>query len=361
MKVFVTIPCLMLGGSEIAALQMVQALVSAGYDITVVCYYEYDAGMVSRYQKAGANVSLLEEKRDGLRGMWKLLCRLVEEFHKNKPDIVHVQYFAPGMIPILAARLSGVYRIFATVHAAGNNGYSWKNKLLFRISAAMTHHFFCVAENTEQFWFGKINTKKHSTIHNGVDIDFYKNATPIEISGIKPEDLVIGIAGRVVKLKGHDCLFRAVKRLMPKYPNLKVLVVGDGIDRQYFEELAGELNITDHIVWAGRVEPEKLPGHYKLMDVLAMPSHWEGFGLTAAEAMAAGVPVVASDVPGLQEVVGNSGVLFHVNDDIALAKGICRVLEERDTFSEKTFQRVKESFSLLKQQKIWKDMYTNFL
>ena len=355
LKVFVCIPCLCLGGSEIATLQMVQALAGT-YAVTVVCYYEHDARMIRRYEAAGAKVLLLDETRNGLRGLRRLLRRLTALFRRERPDVVHGVYFAPGMIPLLAARMAGVRRVFATVHAAGGRGYGWKAKLMFRISAMLTTHFFCVAENTERFWFEKVGGGRHSTIHNGIDIDAFAKVAPAIIPGLAPEDTVIGIVGRVVALKGHDCLFRAVKKLVPQIPRLKVLAVGDGSDRPGFEVLAKELGIAERVIWTGRVEPEELPGYYKRMDILAMPSHWEGFGLTAAEAMAAGVPVVGSDVPGLREVIGDAGLLFPVNDDDALRRSVQTILKGSSAWSARAVDRAK-LFALDTQQAKWREAY----
>lgn len=349
----------MLGGSEVATLQMVQALIEDKHDVTVVCYYESDPVMVERYRKNGCKILFLQEKREGLKGLFRLTRRLVKLFRSEKPDVVHVQYFAPGMIPIIAARFAGIRHVFATVHAAGGNGYNWKAKLMFRISSAMTSHFFCVAENTEKFWFDTVGGNRHSTIHNGIDVQRFAEAKPAEIPGLTGRP-IIGIVGRIVKLKGHDCLFRAMKRLLPEFPDLQVLIVGDGPAEMEFRELAGSLGIADHLLWCRRVEPEDLPGYYKQMDVLAMPSHWEGFGLAAAEAMAAGVPVVASDVPGLREVVGDAGLLFPVNDDANMASQLQKILASQEILSsyrQKGFARITTFFSIEQQKELWKSFY----
>lgn len=350
----------MLGGSEVSSLQMAKALVEGGYSVSVICYYESDPVMVERWKKAGVFVVLLNEKRNGLAGLFHLLRVLVNLFRKERPDAVHVQYFSPGMIPILAARLAGIRRVFATVHAAGNRGYGWKSKLMFRISAVLTTHFFCVSENTERFWFGSVGGR-HSTIYNGVDLPLFSDAVSAEISGIGEGNVVIGLVGRAVSLKGHDCLFRSAKRLLPELPNLKLLIVGDGPDRLYFENMAEKMGLKERIVWMGRVEPETLPGFYKTMDVLAMPSHWEGFGLTAAEAMASGVPVAGSDVPGLREVVGDAGILFPVDDDAALADAIRRLLAEKEEYGRKSLERVFSLFALADRKAEWKKAYGEIL
>lgn len=356
MKVFVCIPCLCLGGSEIATLQMVQALTADGHQLRVIVYYEHDAKMVARYEAAGAQVQLLNERRGGLRGLWRLLRRLAKLFRAERPEVVHGVYFAPGMIPLLAARLAGVPRVFATVHAAGGRGYGWKAKLLFRVSALLTTHFFCVAENTERFWFGSVGGKRHSTIHNGIDLETFANAKPAEIPGIAPGDLVVGIVGSIIELKGHDCLFRAVCQLISEYSDIKILIIGEGNSQPKLEKLASDLKIDTSIIWIGRIEPELLPSYYKAMKLLVMPSHWEGFGLAAAEAMAAGVPVIASNVPGLCEVVGKSGLIFPVGNDLALKECIKNMIQNHIKYSDLAKQQVLK-FDLKEQLAKWENYY----
>ena len=326
------------------------------HSVTVVCYYEHDDTMVARFEKNGIRVILLEEKRDGLKGLCHLLLRLMRIFRAERPQVVHGVYFAPGMIPLLAARLACVPNVFATIHAAGRHGYNWKARLLFRISAMLTTHFFCVAENTERFWFGNIGGKRHSTIHNGVDIEYFTNAAPAIINGISPNDRVIGIVGRIVRMKGHECLFHAIKPLLNEIKEIKILVVGDGPNRPYLEKIADILGIAQHIIWSGWVEPEKLPGYYKRMDVLVMPSQWEGFGLSAAEAMASGVPVIGSDVPGLREVIGDAGILFPVDDKKALYDALKKTIHEHDKWVNYALRRIQQ-FSLSLQQQKWRVQY----
>jgi len=332
-SVTICIPCLLLGGSELATLSLVKALIQGGhYDVSICCYYEHEATMVSRFEQAGARVELLGLSRGSLRCLFSIL---VKYFCSCQPDAVHVQYFAPGMVPILAARRAGVKRIFATVHSAGQEGYGWKAKAMLRFAARFTEHFFCVSQNAERFWFGSVSAVEepadwpmihHSTIHNCVDVTAIQSAgrladrhtlCPELPSGAK----VVGIVGRLVPLKGHVTLLRAMKDVLAAVPDAFLLAIGEGSHEAVLRREAERLGIADRVIWKGRVEPELLSQYYHLMDVLAMPSHWEGFGLTAVEAMAAGKPVVATDVLGLREVVeeGGTGFLVPVGDAEALA------------------------------------------
>jgi L-malate glycosyltransferase len=373
LRVLIGIPCLHLGGSELATLSLAKALIKGSYDVTVCCYYEHDATMVERFATAGAHVELLRLSRGNPR---HLFSTLVKHFRSHRPDIVHVQYFAPGMVPILAARCAGVPRIFATVHAAGRQGYGWKARTMLRFAARFTDHFFCVSRNAEQFWFGAVCTlqgpaewhrARHSTIYNGVDVRSIQAAgCGVERRRLCPEipdgAKVIGIVGRLVRLKGHLTLLQAIRTIIWQAPDTFLLVIGEGPDGSLFRQEARTLDIERNVIWKGRVEPEVLPQYYHIMDVLAMPSHWEGFGLTAAEAMAAGKPVVGTDVPGLREVVaeGVTGFLVPVGDAGALATKL-RVLLSGDgkanEMGRNGLSRVRTLFDTDHQHRRWAAAY----
>jgi glycosyltransferase involved in cell wall biosynthesis len=356
-KIIVGIPCLLLGGSELSTLAFVAALMKEGYEIRVCCYHESDSVIVMRFENLGARVDVLGLPRDGVPSLRAVYRNLFRYFHSHRPDGVHVQYFAPGMVPILAARRAGVKHVFATVHAAGPRGYGVRAKGMLRLAACLTDHFFCVSQNAERFWFGSVSRvqepsqwrkTRHSTIHNGVDVEAIQAAGKGVQRGSFFSDLpadaqVIGIVGRLVQLKGHSTLLHALATVVRKMPQTHLLVVGSGADEARFRQEANALGVADHVLWKGRIEPEVLPQYYHVMDVCAVPSYWEGFGLTAAEAMAAGKPVVGTDVPGLREVIEDqvTGYLVPVDDAPALADKLLRLLS-RPQFAREMGQRGQE-------------------
>lgn len=124
MKVLICIPCLLNGGTEVQTLSLVEALIAAGHTVTVACYFEHLPNMVDRYERTGAKAYLLSA--DGTRPtgikavtmqLWHGLRRIVRE---ARPDVAHVQYMAPGMLPILLLRAMGVRKILATIHTSAD-------------------------------------------------------------------------------------------------------------------------------------------------------------------------------------------------------------------------------------------------
>lgn len=363
--ILVTLPVLLLGGTEVQTLSVVRVLHSAGYRVSVCCYHEFDENVVAQFEQAGARVVLLRMQRSD--GLLALLFSLRMFFRDEQPNIVHVQYLAPGLVPIIAARLAGIKTVFATVHIAGTVAYGSKAKILLRVASWFCTAFICVSRGVEQFWFGDCmllepenieRGRRHFTIYNAVDCERIKDTVASADSdllrrelGIPPESPVIGIVGRLAAQKGHTFLLQAFKVVLAQVPTAILLVVGDGPLRQQLEEQARCLGIDRSIRWLGSQAQEEVFRLYAVMDIFAMPSLFEGFGLTAAEAMAAGLPVVGTAVDGLSEIIIDhvTGRLVPPQDAGALADALISLLASPETATEmglKGRQRVEEHFSL---------------
>jgi L-malate glycosyltransferase len=343
--VIIAMPVLLTGGTEVHTLALVRVLVGSGYAVTVCCYYELDESMVTLMTYAGAEVRLLKLNRT--EGLLSLLGELKDLFRRQKPDIVHVQYLAPGLIPILAAKLAGIKTIFATVHISGRIAYGIKPKLFLRAASFLCTAFFCVSRGTEEFWFGSSEVfnaasarkgRRHFTIYNSVDVERISSAAEaadkkeIRRSLSLSNRFVLGIAGRLAYQKGHAVLLDALPAILEKEPSVVLLIIGKGPERSALEEKARQLGIEKNIIWAGEKSQEEVFSLLGIIDVFLVPSLYEGFGLVAAEAMAAGKPVVASDVDGLCEIIddGETGILVPPGNSGLLASAISTLLERPD-------------------------------
>jgi glycosyltransferase involved in cell wall biosynthesis len=364
-SVLIAIPVLLVGGTEMQTLNLVNVLVSAGYKVTVCCYYEYEPDMVKRFEDAGAKVILMKYER--AKGLWHLAKGLIQLFKSIKPDIVHVQYIAPGLVPVIAARLAGIKTIFATVHQPGRT-YGWKVKFLLRSAARLCTAFFCNSRSVEDSWFGDselFNTnvtrssRKHFTIYNAADIErIAEAASSADRQGLQTElgiegKKVIGFVGRLRWEKGLDILVDAFPHVLMTHPTTVLLVVGDGPDKKGLWLRAKGLGLENNIAWLGEKNPEEVYQLYSVMDIVAVPSRFEGFGLVAAEAMAAGLPVVATKVDGLIEVIENdvTGVLVATSDSAAFASALTGLLSDMEKAGEMGLRgqaRAREMFSMEK-------------
>jgi L-malate glycosyltransferase len=345
-KIIIAIPCLLRGGTEMQTLLLARALVEMGYDVEVCCYFESDELVVKEFRLLGAAVRLLGWQRS--IGTAAFVRSLAGFFRDKSPDVLHVQYMAPGLLPIVAARLARVPVVLATVHYPGTpHGIAAHGFL--RFGALLTNRFTCVSEAAEKSWFGdsllldpdhteRIAERKHLTIPNAVDIEGIDRALAerspkvVETEARLEGKMVVGTVARLSREKGIDILLEAFALVHKAIPHAHLLIVGDGNQLTGLQSLARQLGIDHAITWTGRLPWEEAMGCLGLMDVVAMPSRFEGFGLTAAEAMACGKPVIASRVGGLAEVMqdGVTGVLVPSEDSLTLATALVALLEDKE-------------------------------
>lgn len=356
----------MRGGTEMQTLNLVRVLIGAGHSVSTLCYFEYDPMVVAEYEQGGCTVELINLQRT-IR-TWKLISLLRGKIRRLKPDVMHVQYMAPGAIPILAARLAGVKKVLATAHHPYTKSHGKVAKLLLRFSALLCTRFIVVSQNAEKSWFGSgslynetLSLKKqarHFTIYNAVDVAQLqktgKQTAVIQLKeklGIDPNHMLIGVVSRLRHEKGIDILVNAFAWAIKVYPAIHLLIVGTGPDEKKLKEQTVENGIDKNCTFYGKAGWETAMQLMTLMDVVVVPSRFEGFGLTAAEAMAMGKPVIASDVFGLSEVVsdGQTGLLFPSEDTRALTNcivSLCNDLNLRSTLGANGLIKAEKMFDI---------------
>lgn len=367
MRILVCLPCLLTGGTEIQTLNLVQALVDGGHQVVTVCYFEHSEEMVSSFQRAGSRVCLLSQdgrRYSGWKGIWFLYKALRQVVKRECPDVVHVQYMAPGAIPILLLRLLGVKQIVATTHTAAD---IYPNlRLVHFIQRHGVRAFTCITERAERSFFGtsqlydeQTPLKKHNhfTIYNALSRAF----TNLPLQRNNKQPITLGVVSRLERIKGMDLVVPAFAEVRKAHPDVRLLIVGDGSLRQEMQKQAEALQIQDAIEWAGRQPQEALPQWYQRMDIVLMPSRSEGFGLTAIEAMACGCVVVAARTGGLPEVVRDGEVgLLHEPESIAdMATQMNKLMEHPELWKELSDQAVHyvQRFSFERYAALFNDLY----
>lgn len=169
-----------------------------------------------------------------------------------------------------------------------------------------------------------INLKKFNRKKVAWDIKKEK-----EKLGIKKDDFVIGFAGRLIERKGWKEFIESAKILCRKFPNFKFLIVGNGTDRVKVIDYITQSELSKNILYLGHVS--NMMGFYSLLDCFVVPSHWEPQGLTVMEAQAMEIPIIASNVPALNEIVEHkkNGLIFKTGDAADLAEQIKHIFENR--------------------------------
>lgn len=367
-RVLILVPTMLVGGTEMHTLAVAKSLAEAGYEASVCAYYESDPVMVRQFKEANVPVRLLGLRRGrgrNVRRMPRLAAALARLIWREQPDFVHVQYMAPGLVPVLVARMLSRAKLIVTVHVPGHH-YGSRLWLPRSVVARLADAFLCVSQAAERSFFGTSAVfdeqllrrgRKHFAIPNAVDLEeadrpvskeeLAELCSKLGIAGCA----VVGMVSRLSPEKGPQDLIAAAPRIFQEIPEARLLIVGDGASRSDLQRQAASLGIAGRIIWAGRLPKQDVYRHLKLMDVVVAPSHFEGFGLATAEAMAMSKPVVASDIDGLREVVvqNQTGLLTPVEDSPALASAVIELLRSpqlRSRFGQAGRERVELEFSL---------------
>ncbi|MDE7403367.1 MAG: glycosyltransferase family 4 protein [Muribaculaceae bacterium] len=334
MNVLVTIPCLLTGGTEVQTLALVEALIAAGHKVCVGCYFEHAPSMVERYRRAGASVRLFSPDGTRPQGIRRVTMHLLRNLRATvrefRPDVAHVQYMAPGAIPILLLKLSGVKKIVATAHTAADIYSPRGLQIIQWLSRRTLTGFQCITLAAEKSFFGSaayftpdttIEPGAHFTINNTLPSTMTITDRKREIGSA----LVIGVVSRLEPIKGMDLVIPAFAEAAKVNPELNLIVAGDGSQRNLMEDQSRQLGISDRVRFIGRQLQENLPGVYDEIDILLMPSRSEGFGLTAIEGMARGCVLLASSIGGLPEVVIPEVGFTYLPDQESLGDALKRV------------------------------------
>lgn len=259
-----------------------------------------------------------------LKYMWKVIKR-------GHYAVIHANLFPAIYYISIIKRLhkKDCPPIIMTEHSTDN---SRRHRRYFRLIEKYVYenydHIISISKETQDAllrWLGKNADRKFSIIKNGIDIEKYQNATAYEkdllYQGYKDEDRLIGMVGSFTPQKNHKTMIEALSYLPDNY---KLILVGEGPLVEDVKKLVRDKKLDSRIVFLGfRKDVAEI---MKTVDIVCIPSIWEGFGLVAVEAMAAGTPLVAANVPGLADVVGDSNICFDPNSAVMIAEKMISVV-----------------------------------
>lgn len=269
-----------------------------------------------------------------LTALWKLY-RLIRQV---RPDIVHTHMAKAGTLGRLAAKLAGVSIIVHTFHGHVFHSYfgTVKTKVFIiveKLLALFATQIVAVSQSQrdEILRYKIAPPKKVVSIPLGLELDSFleaeKNKGQLRLElNMDQDHKLVGIIARLVPVKGHSFLFEAAQIIIPVFPQVKFLVVGDGLLRKNLENLVGQLGIQGNVIFCGF--RKDLPRIYADLDVVVLTSLNEGLPVAVIEAMAAARPVVAFDVGGVKDLIRDdvTGILVPFGDVQRLADSMISLL-----------------------------------
>jgi len=254
----------------------------------------------------------------------------------KKYEIVHVHLFPAQYWVVIAKLLSfSKTKLVFTEHSTSNRRIqsSWM-KYIDRFIYKKYHKIVCITPRVFEVVKNHANLPEANLqiILNGVNVDKYRNAEALPKADFFPE--FNGDEKFIIQVssfhgpKDQETLIRAVS-LLPE--NIKLLLAGDGIARKNSEVLVASLKLEKRVFFLGlRMD---IPNLLQNVDIIVLSSRHEGLSLSSIEGMASGKPFIASDVPGLSEIVGGFGLLFQVGNEKELAEYITKLLSDKEYYS----------------------------
>lgn len=356
MKVLQVIDSLRLGGAEVLLVQLHERFREHGIECEYYLLHSDNGPLEQKLLRHGARIyspchaSVYSPLH---------IRSLSRHFRSHAYDIIHVHLFPAQLWTAIAARLAGaVAPLVTTEHSTRNRRRTRYWRPVDRLMYAQYERIACISPATLESllqWCPQV-TSRAIECPNGIDIDEFSLAAPLDkrnTFSVSQADPVILSVGRLESEKDHQTSIRALISV----PNAHLAIAGTGTLLSELRALAERLGVAERVHFLGvRNDVGNL---LKTADLFVQASSWEGFGISALEAMASGLPVIASDVPGLAEVVAGGGLLFPPGNHQRLSECITSLFQNPRRRCELACsgQRRAKEFSIAKTRDRYEELY----
>jgi len=291
----------------------------------------------------------------------RVFYRLARVIQRFRPHVLHSQLVHANVVGRLMGSLLGVPKVIATIQTV-EKGKRWHNKVE-NLTCRLSHKTTCVSPSVYQHAAQNIHIPESrlQVIPNAIDVDRFADAEPIDLAEfhLDSNKTTLVFVGRLDPVKNVDVLLRATT-LISQEQNVQLIIVGDGPQRERLETLTETLNLTDRVRFAGqRLDVERI---LKAADIFVLPSQWEGMPMSAQEAMASGLPVIASRTEGIIDIIEDNatGLLVTPGSAEQLAHAISRLIQNpplAQQLSHAAQQKARDLFSLETILQSYSDLY----
>jgi len=349
---------LFIGGMENGLVNLLNGLPEREFRHAVVCIDDHSS-FAQRIQRQ--DIDVIDLRRPAI-GVWPMRRRLLRLFRERRPHIVHTRG-PSGLDALPPAALARVPRRIHGEHGwdiSNLDGRGWRPLWLRRLHSPLVDRYVAVSKDLQRYLVETVGIREYrvSTISNGVDTERFQPGEPppdlgLPESFLRPGVLRIGTVGRLQAVKDQATLIAAAATLVRSAPTLRqrlrVILVGDGPVRRSLGEQVQAAGLDDIVFFAGATD--RVVDWLRALDVFVLPSLNEGMSNTLLEAMACGLPTLATPVGGNVELLddGASGRFFAPGRPDALADLLRRYLEDpaqRRRHGDGARMRAERGFSL---------------
>lgn len=357
MKIFYFIDSLNIGGSETQAVQTAVRMAARGHRLVFGCLH-LNGPLLNVLKQHNIETIEFNPGRSLLSfSAFTQILRLSKYIRRSAFDVVHNHDLYSNLMGVPAARLAGVPTVISVQRDLSEfEWYTPRNRQILRWIQRKSHR---VIVNSHAIRAGMVSDgfppEKVIVLHNGVTTEQNAPGQPRRESllpNFGSEDFVVTmVANMHVASKGHKVLIDAVSMLCTDHPRLRIALIGDGKLRPDFETYVEQLQLREFFLFLGH--RSDVSAILNCSDAGVLPSLSEGFPNSVLEYMAAGLPIVATDVGGIPEIVesGVNGILIRPNDSKALARALADLIGNRCRsiqYGKNGRQLVQEQFTFTK-------------
>ena len=351
MKILHIISILKIGGAQ-RLLSDLLPLLADGNEVAILVNNDDEKVFSDEFGKAGVKIILSRFKSwQDPRNIFEI-ARTARDY-----DIVHVHLFPLVYWAAIASLISPMKLVYTEHSTSNKRRGKWYFRPLERLVYGRYMKIISISQQTQDAlkkWLkAKEQDQRFVVVNNGVNLSAFQGLKP---ERIYPHTLIM--VSRFVESKDQKTVIRAMKRL----PNdVHVIFVGDGANLEECKAFALNQKLSDRVHFVGR--QVDVTAWIAKADIGVQSSKWEGFGLTAVELMASGIPVIATAVDGLKQVVEGAGLLFNPGDDSEMASEISSLLSNKkfyDEVSEKCKIRSKQ-YDISHTAKAYLEIYYNLI
>ena len=341
------------GGIERQLIEMANNMVSKGHSVSLcIINHNYETKLLTEFDD---KVKIFKFDRPvGSNKKIAYMFRLSDIVKKNKVDVIHCQEPTGVVFSVLSKLRNPHIRIVETIHDIGEaDDYS---HVELSIADMFCKQYIAISQSVKKELLQRgIAENKISVIYNAVNIEKFRmcDREPQQLSSSNDYKIMLGNVARFYpEKKGQDVLVRAIEILKIKYPNICCLFAGGiyrGQDENWIKlkKYVMDHDLNDNVRFMGNVDD--VPNFLSQIDIFVLPSYHEGFGISLIEAMAMGIPCVASNIDGPKEILGDDslGRLFEAGNAEDLADKLQYVIEHYEQYDRKTISKyVSDNFSI---------------
>lgn len=359
------------GGAEMALYRLILESRDSEYTHTVIALTS-EGGLRRRFVDSGINVIVLDIRHSPVSQIWRLY-RLVRAL---RPDIVQTWLYHADFFGGLAARMAGIRNVIWGLRTTDVDGGCARATSLLRqlcasLSSRVPHTIVCVAEAARRSHsLIGYDATRMVVVGNGYDLSVLK-ASQAERNrlraqcGFGADDTVLGTLGRFNLDKDHANFVQAAGRLARQHDRLRFLMVGKDLDADNAELMRWieDTGCADRFVLLG--ERADAPVCLAAMDIFCLSSRTEAFPNAVGEAMAMGLPCVATDVGDVAVLMANTGVLVPKANPEALAQGVAQLLvlgpEYRKQMGDRARERIRATYTMACVRQQFERIYSNVM